>query len=161
MNQLPLLPDFNAVSHSYAVIAEEFTKVGNLEAISGAQETREAVRRLEVQVRETSREQREMLVNIQRMLENSVRENQVTRRNTLRCSENSTVSRDNVPLRPLYSYSTGEVIRRFPRDVAAINGLQDGSLNRLLDELGCETDGTESEKRRRLKLACGVTNMAV
>ncbi|KAF4332591.1 hypothetical protein FBEOM_13609 [Fusarium beomiforme] len=134
MNQLPLLPDFNAVSHSYAIIAEEFTKVGNLEAISGAQETREAVRRLEVQVRETSREQREMLSNIQRMLENSVRENQVT---------------------------TGEVIRRFPRDVAAINGLQDGSLNRLLDELGCETDGTEEDKRRRLKLACGVTNMAV
>ena len=78
MNQLPALPDFNAVSHSYAVIAEEFTKVGNLEVISGAQETREAVRRLEVQVRETAREQREMLSTIQRMLEESVRETRVT-----------------------------------------------------------------------------------
>lgn len=78
MNSLPPLPDFEAVSRSYAVIAEEFTKVGNLPAISGGQETQESIRRLELQFRETAQEQREMLGRIQRMLEDSARENGVT-----------------------------------------------------------------------------------
>ncbi|RSL38351.1 hypothetical protein CEP54_016416, partial [Fusarium duplospermum] len=77
MNPLPPLPDFEAVSRSYAVIAEEFTKVGNLPSISGGQEVQESVRRLELQFRETAREQREMLGRIQGMLEASVQENRV------------------------------------------------------------------------------------
>ncbi|RSL39746.1 hypothetical protein CEP51_016775 [Fusarium floridanum] len=160
MDPLPPLPDFEAVSRSYAVIAEEFTKVGNLPAISGGQEVQESVRRLEVQVRETARHQSEMLARIQGMLEESARESRVTRRNALVCSENCTVNRNDMALKPLYSYVTGQVIPRFPRTVAAIDRLSESVVDRYLDELGCETDGDAHEKKRRLKLACGVIRSA-
>lgn len=57
MKSLPPVPDFEAVSRSYVVTAEESIKVGNLPAVGGGPETQEPIRRLELQLRETAREQ--------------------------------------------------------------------------------------------------------
>ncbi|RTE68045.1 hypothetical protein BHE90_017578 [Fusarium euwallaceae] len=154
-------PDFDAIADSYGVLAEQFQRVGNLPAIDSGQNVIEEVRRLGAQVQEGRREQREMLGRIETALQGLSRDSTVSNRNVVLRSENSVVSHVDTPLRALWSYETGSVIRRFPRTVGVLRQLPETALDRLLAELRCDIEGTVDEKRRRLMLACGVVSQAV
>ncbi|PNH34927.1 hypothetical protein VD0002_g5964 [Verticillium dahliae] len=81
--------------------------------------------------------------------------------NALARSLNSTVKEAGQMLKPLRSLRTGEVIEGFPETLAEINRMNSQPLNAILEELDQRLGGTLMERKRQLKLLCGVVTQLV
>lgn len=161
MADSPLNPDFARVAGSLRDIADHVDRVGHLPAIDGGLAVLQTMQTVLERLETVQREQREGFRALRQSVDGIARENRARDRNVLVRLENSTVVRTDGPLKPLFSYTTGNVVEGFPLQVADVSSLTSADINRILMELQCDIDGNLTERRRRLLLACGITQRAI
>ena len=72
------------------------------------------------------------------------------------CTHNSTARRDNgATLQPLRD-NNNQIIPGFPQTLAALDALNGGEIDRLLQALGLATDGLFAARQTRLRQYIGV-----
>ncbi|KZZ97572.1 hypothetical protein AAL_03536 [Moelleriella libera RCEF 2490] len=82
-------------------------------------------------------------------------------RNHFATLKNSLVDGKNKRLSPLYSPWTGELIPGFPNTFQDIQWLKDPDLHRILGQLRLSNLGDLDERKRRLRIACGLRYMKI
>ncbi|PFH63171.1 hypothetical protein XA68_17280 [Ophiocordyceps unilateralis] len=85
----------------------------------------------------------------------------VSNRNAILRARNYGKLRGNVPLEPLYSFITGEIIEGFPETRFHMEKLPTRDLDRLLRHLDEPVDGPADQKISLLKWASGIVLQAI
>ncbi|KAK3363911.1 hypothetical protein B0T25DRAFT_562890 [Lasiosphaeria hispida] len=149
------LPDFDVVADSLDTASLHLRRCANIPAVAGMQNVIAAIQQLGTQINariDTLETRINARIDTMEMRRRASDANGIIRLENAR-----SVSDTYRQLVPLHSMRTGEIIANFPDNLEGLDHLRGDEADAILGELGSAIPGRVEQKRRRIRLYCGVS----